>query len=67
MKFFELKKQQEINALDLVDFEHRWDSSQSNPIDDFKKGVELASKCESFYMRSMRWLFGGYLGGVEKN
>lgn len=59
MNWSQFKKKQLDNT--FSDFRpNDWSSEQSNPFEDFKKGVELASKCESFYMRSMRWLFGGY-------
>lgn len=61
MNWEQLKKKQISNVFSDLRPANDWSSEQSNPIEDVKKGVELASKCESFYMRSMRWLFGRHL------
>lgn len=60
MEFKELEKLQKENCFKLSPAD-RWDDINANPIDDLRAATKALSKCESFYMKSMRWLFGKHL------
>jgi len=61
MNWEKLKKLQVKNCFKLSPTAKRWDDAKSNPIEDLKAASEALSKCESFYMKSMRWVFGSHL------
>lgn len=60
MNWKKLKSLQIKRALN-VSPANSWDDAKSNPIDDIRAASEALSKCESFYMKSMRWLYGKHL------
>jgi len=60
MNWEKLKNLQVKNCFKLSPA-NRWDDAKSNPIDDIRAASEALSKCESFYMRSMKWVFGSHL------
>ena len=64
MNWEKLKQQQIEKHLNLSPA-NQWDDPKSNPIDDIKSASDALSKHESFYMKSMKWLFGAYLENTK--
>lgn len=63
MNWKQLKNLQIERMLDLTPKDRAWDDIKSNPIDDIKTALEILSKHEPFYIKSIKWLYGSKKGG----